>query len=625
MYHIASSLLVKTFHGHTDKITEISTSSDGLFFTSSSYDGNVRLWNFNHPKDESVRTYNVSKAKLMCMLLSNDDTFMVVGSADSTARVISVDSGSVTRSFRDHTGPVIGLQLSSDNTLLVTGSGDFVVMVWDIQAGEVIIKMSGLMAPVTCLAITSNDAFLTVACEDETVRVFSMVSSQELHELTGHEARVNALACSADDCQIFAATRGRVLCYDIHNGQLLEVLDCGSNAPVMSLKITLDNSFVVAACGDKIHLWNMNSVERTAAHLEKSTLTFIKLAPDERSSACGTNDGIVAFWDLDLCRCIWSTTPMKHGSVTTITFSPDSVYVFGGFEMGNITMWESANGVMIQTFNLHETQVRSICCFSDGTRVLSVDDAATMHIWNLYHNDEMNSIEVVATVYNIKGPLYLGSHDSVLIGHNPKNAKEMNIWSLSENRLAVKTKVYHNEEIVCYCANKNGAILVTGSMDQSLKIWQIDTGFLTQILVGHDDIVTCCCVSDDGKVVVSGGQDKHVYIWDVQTGAVKRSVTARAIILAVQITLDNSVIISADQDGWIEAWSSENSKMLSSFNTHRQISSLVTSSDASRILVKLNDTPQLPVLCLHNTPANMTIRQERRTKRIQSASSYASR
>lgn len=120
----------------------------------------------------------------------------------------------------------------------------------------------------------------------------------------------------------------------------------------------------------------------------------------------------------------------------------------------------------------------------------------------------------------------------------------MNIWSISENKLNLKTKVGHNEDILCYCANKTGTVLVTGSMDQSLKIWQVDSGFLTQILVGHDDVVTCCCVSEDGKVVVSGGQDKHIYIWDVQTGAVKRSITARSIISSIQITQDNSVILS---------------------------------------------------------------------------------
>lgn len=120
----------------------------------------------------------------------------------------------------------------------------------------------------------------------------------------------------------------------------------------------------------------------------------------------------------------------------------------------------------------------------------------------------------------------------------------MQIWSIVENKLTVKTKVGHNEEILCYCANKSGTVLVTGSLDQSLKIWQVDSGFLTQILVGHDDVVTSCCVSEDGKLVVSGGQDKHIYIWDVQVGAVKRSIAAKSVICAIQITQDNSVILS---------------------------------------------------------------------------------
>lgn len=121
MYHIASSLLVKTFTGHTDKITSIRTSQDGTFFTSASHDGCIRVWNFATSKGESVKTLQACKAKIICSLLSGDDKFIVAGSSDSTARVINIDSGNVQRSFRDHTGPVVGLQLSSDNTLLVTG------------------------------------------------------------------------------------------------------------------------------------------------------------------------------------------------------------------------------------------------------------------------------------------------------------------------------------------------------------------------------------------------------------------------------------------------------------------------------------------------------------------------
>ncbi len=64
----------------------------------------------------------------------------------------------------------------------------------------------------------------------------------------------------------------------------------------------------------------------------------------------------------------------------------------------------------------------------------------------------------------------------------------LKIWSLGDDSLVARAKIYHNEEITCMSATSNGRLLVTGSKDQSLKIWDIDTGFLTQVLVGHDKV-----------------------------------------------------------------------------------------------------------------------------------------
>lgn len=64
------------------------------------------------------------------------------------------------------------------------------------------------------------------------------------------------------------------------------------------------------------------------------------------------------------------------------------------------------------------------------------------------------------------------------------------------------------------------------------------------MLVGHEDVVTCCAVSEDGKSVVSGGRDKAIIVWEVQTGTVRRSISAKAPVVAVEITFDGSVIVS---------------------------------------------------------------------------------
>ena len=60
------------------------------------------------------------------------------------------------------------------------------------------------------------------------------------------------------------------------------------------------------------------------------------------------------------------------------------------------------------------------------------------------------------------------------------------------------------------CELRGGSLVATASIDQSLKIWQIESGFLTQVLVGHEDAVTSCALAEDERLVVSGGKDKKV-------------------------------------------------------------------------------------------------------------------
>lgn len=62
----------------------------------------------------------------------------------------------------------------------------------------------------------------------------------------------------------------------------------------------------MAACGEQIHMWSMNFIEREMPQNDESTLTYVQITPDEKGAGCGTIDGILAFWDLDVCQCLWT-------------------------------------------------------------------------------------------------------------------------------------------------------------------------------------------------------------------------------------------------------------------------------------------------------------------------------
>jgi WD40 repeat protein len=59
---------------------------------------------------------------------------------------------------------------------------------------------------------------------------------------------------------------------------------------------------------------------------------------------------------------------------------------------------------------------------------------------------------------------------------------------------------------------------VSGSYDQSVRVWDVSTGVELKELKGHTDWVNSVAFSSDGTRIVSGSIDESVRVWDVSTG-----------------------------------------------------------------------------------------------------------
>ena len=61
----------------------------------------------------------------------------------------------------------------------------------------------------------------------------------------------------------------------------------------------------------------------------------------------------------------------------------------------------------------------------------------------------------------------------------------------------------------------SAGLLVSGSEDKTVKVWDADTDQESHTLKAHTDAVQSVAYSPDGKRIVSGCLDGTVKIWDV--------------------------------------------------------------------------------------------------------------
>jgi serine/threonine protein kinase len=140
-----------------------------------------------------------------------------------------------------------------------------------------------------------------------------------------------------------------------------------------------------------------------------------------------------------------------------------------------------------------------------------------------------------------------------------------------QNPTLIATLTGHSNSVRSVAFSRDSRTLASGSWDNIIKLWDVQTQRQIATLTGHSSFVQSLAFSPDGRTLASGSCDKMIKLWDVQTQRQIATLTGRSnSVRSVAFSPDGRTLASGTEDKTIKLWDVQ---------TRREIATLTGHSD----------------------------------------------
>jgi len=161
----------------------------------------------------------------------------------------------------------------------------------------------------------------------------------------------------------------------------------------------------------------------------------------------------------------------------------------------------------------------------------------------------------------------------------------LRVWDLESGR-TLATLQGHSAWVRGCAMTPDGRRVVSASDDKTLKVWDLASGQLLATLQGHSRSGNSCAVTPDGRHAISASDDKTLKIWDLASGHTLATLQGHsAWVRGCAVTPDGRHVVSASTDHTLMVWDLASGQSLATLQGHlRPVNACAVTPDSRRVI-----------------------------------------
>ena len=130
----------------------------------------------------------------------------------------------------------------------------------------------------------------------------------------------------------------------------------------------------------------------------------------------------------------------------------------------------------------------------------------------------------------------------------------------------------HEGAVHSIAYSPDGATVLSGGLDKTLRLWDAATGRHIQTLRGHEDFIFTAAFSPDGGLIASGGGEVAPRVWNAKDGRqvaqLKNFWSGHTQPITALAWADGQTLLTGSADSTIKVWNVPKAKVTATWNGH---------------------------------------------------------